>query len=90
MLESLIKIYLVVTPHFTIEDTVYDGYFIPKGSTLLANIKYEKLSPWVDFHLIPFPQGLYFETSVYGKTRQNSSQKGSYKSSRTDRLILNL
>jgi hypothetical protein len=86
----LIKIYLVVTPHLTTEDTVYDDYFIPKGSMLLTNIKYEKLSPSVQFHLIPFPQGLCFETSVSGKIQQNSSQKGSYKVSRTDRLTLNL
>jgi hypothetical protein len=42
----LTRIYLVVMQHLTTEDTVYDGYFIPKGSILLANIKYEKLSPW--------------------------------------------
>jgi hypothetical protein len=86
----LIKIYLVVFPHFTIEDSVYGGYFIPKGSMLLANIKYEKLSPWGRFSSHPFLQGLCFETSIFGRTQQNSSQKGSYKSSRTDRLILNL
>ena len=45
----LINVYLVVMQHLTIEDTVYDGYFIPKGSILLANIKYEKLSPWGRF-----------------------------------------
>jgi hypothetical protein len=85
----LIKIYLVVTPHFTIEDTVYDDYFIPKGSMLLANVKYEKLLPRGRFHLTPFLQGLCFETSVFGKIQENSSQKGSYKVSKTDRLILN-
>jgi cytochrome P450 len=50
----LIEIYLEVFPHFTTEDTVYGGYFIPKGSMLLANIKYEKLSPWGQFLSHPF------------------------------------
>jgi hypothetical protein len=86
----LIEIYLVVFPHVTAEDTAYDGYVIPKGSMLLANVKYEKLSPWVRFHLISFLQDLCFETSVFGKTQQTSSQRGSYRGPRTDRLILNI
>ena len=32
-----------MVPHFTTEDTVYDGYLIPKDSMLLANVKYDKL-----------------------------------------------
>jgi len=32
-----------VLPHLTTEDTVYDGYLIPKGSMLFASIKYEEL-----------------------------------------------
>ena len=31
----------VVLPHLTTEDTIYDGYLVPKGSMLLAHIKYE-------------------------------------------------
>ena len=27
-------------PHSTLEDDIHDGYFIPKGSTILANIWY--------------------------------------------------
>jgi hypothetical protein len=45
---------LVVMPHLTTEDSIYDGYFIPKGSMLLANVKYEKLfmSRPVSSHLL--------------------------------------
>ena len=38
------QFYLVlVLPHLTTEDTVYDGYLIPKGSMLMASIKYGSL-----------------------------------------------
>jgi hypothetical protein len=52
--------------HFTTEDTVYDDYFIPKGSMLLANIKYEKLSPWVRFSSHPFsPRSILRDERVW-------------------------
>jgi hypothetical protein len=62
----LIEIYLVVIQHLTIEDTVYDGYFIPKGSVLLANIKYEKLSSSGRFLSHPFsPRSMLRDESVW-------------------------
>jgi cytochrome P450 len=44
-----------VVPHLTTEDTVYDGYIIPRGSMLLANIKYEGLSLVRRSHLTALP-----------------------------------
>ena len=41
-------------PHLTTEDTVYDGYLIPKGSMLLAHIKYENLFMIGPYHLTHF------------------------------------
>jgi hypothetical protein len=62
----LIKIYFEVVPHLTTEDTVHDDYFIPKGSLLLANIKYEKLSPSVQFSPDPFsPRSMLRDERVW-------------------------
>jgi cytochrome P450 len=44
-----------VVPHLTTEDTVYDGYVIPRGSMLLANTKYEELFLLRRSHLTPLP-----------------------------------
>jgi hypothetical protein len=38
-------ILIVVLPHVTTEDTIYDGHFTPKGSIIQANIKYQVSSP---------------------------------------------
>jgi cytochrome P450 len=33
-------------PHAATEDDIYEGYFIPKGSLILANIWYVKRHPY--------------------------------------------
>ena len=70
-----------VLPHLTTEDTVYDGHLIPKGSMLLANIKYEKpfTSEPTLSHPLPPRFMLRDERFWDNSIRQNLGQKSSYK-----------
>jgi len=57
--------------HFTTKDDQYNGYQIPKGSTVMANVWYDTRILKVKMVCLIFPSGLFFTTNKPTRTPSN-------------------
>ena len=53
-------------PHYSTEDDSYGGYFIPKGSTIIANNWYVSETRWSMHYFLPsFSRGILHDEKLY-------------------------